>query len=67
VVFQEFRINYREKMPMVADEKSTDVKYLFEPKSVAVVGASDDENKFGYFLMKNLINFRYDGKIFPVF
>ena len=66
VVFQEFRINCGDKMPMVADEKPTDVKYLFEPKSVAVVGASDDENKFGYFLMKNLINFGYDGKIFPV-
>ena len=50
----------------MTNKKASDMKYLFEPKSVAVVGASDDETKFGYFLMKNLMNFGYNGKIYPV-
>ncbi|MCX6660391.1 MAG: CoA-binding protein [Candidatus Bathyarchaeota archaeon] len=42
------------------------VRSLFEPNSVAVVGASEDPTKFGYLLMKNLIELGYSGKIYPV-
>ncbi|MEM2942870.1 MAG: CoA-binding protein, partial [Candidatus Bathyarchaeia archaeon] len=42
------------------------VRSLFEPASVAVVGASDDPTKFGYLLMSNLLDFGYKGKIYPV-
>ena len=40
--------------------------FLFYPKSVAVIGASNKEGKIGNAIMKNLINFGFKGKIYPV-
>jgi len=42
------------------------LKCFFEPKSVAVVGASRNPLKFGHFLLKNLIDLGFKGKIHPV-
>jgi len=39
---------------------------VFSPKSIAVVGASDEEGTVGYSLMRNLIDMKFEGKIFPV-
>jgi acetate---CoA ligase (ADP-forming) len=39
---------------------------LFYPKSIAIVGASSKEKTLGWELMKNLLNFGYTGKIYPV-
>jgi len=39
---------------------------IFNPKSIAVVGASDEEGTVGHALMKNLIDLKFDGKIYPV-
>lgn len=39
---------------------------FFNPRSVAVIGASSDKNKIGYGILKNLIEGRYKGKIYPV-
>lgn len=39
---------------------------FFYPKSIAIVGASSKEKTLGWELMKNLLNFGYNGKIFPV-
>jgi acetyltransferase len=39
---------------------------IFNPKSVAVVGASDEEGTVGYTLMKNLTESKYEGKVYPV-
>ena len=39
---------------------------FFYPKSIAVVGASNNPRKFGYELMKNIIEGGYKGKIIPV-
>jgi acyl-CoA synthetase (NDP forming) len=43
-----------------------DIKYLFEPRSVAVLGASSKAGKLGNTLVSNLIFSKYKGKIFPV-
>jgi acetyltransferase len=43
-----------------------DLRAFFEPKSVAVVGASREPGRPGYTLLKNLISMGYKGKIFPV-
>jgi len=51
--------------PQTAEGKNA-IKSLFEPSSVAVVGASDDPAKFGYLLMSNLLELGYGGKIYPV-
>jgi len=39
---------------------------IFNPRSVAVIGASDNPGKLGSHVMKSLIQGRYPGKIYPV-
>ena len=39
---------------------------IFNPKSIAVIGASDKEGSVGYTLMKNLTELKYKGKVYPV-
>jgi acetyltransferase len=44
----------------------SDLEKLFNPKRIAVIGASDRKGSVGYALMDNLINSDYDGIVFPV-
>jgi acyl-CoA synthetase (NDP forming) len=39
---------------------------IFNPRSVAVIGASDNLGKLGFHVMKSLTQGRYPGRIFPV-
>ncbi len=39
---------------------------LFNPRSVAVVGVSESKDNLGRNIIKNLVNFGYQGKIYPV-
>jgi len=39
---------------------------LLEPKSIAVVGASSNPEKLGNVILRNLIEGKYQGKIYPV-
>ena len=39
---------------------------IFNPKSVAVIGASDEEGSVGYALMKNFTESGFTGHVFPV-
>jgi len=43
-----------------------DIRLLFEPKSIAVVGASRRKEAVGYAIMSNLVAGGYQGKIYPV-
>jgi acetyl coenzyme A synthetase (ADP forming)-like protein len=43
-----------------------DIKYLFEPESITVIGASQDKKKIGYTVFNNIISGGYKGKVFPV-
>jgi acetate---CoA ligase (ADP-forming) subunit alpha len=38
----------------------------FEPKSIAIIGASNDMSKLGAADLRKLVNFGYKGKIYPV-
>jgi acetyltransferase len=42
------------------------LKTLFEPASVAVIGASRTPRKVGYAVLNNLLKFNYRGRIYPV-
>ena len=42
------------------------LRKLFNPESVAIVGASTHEGKIGHILVKNLLTYDYPGKIFPI-
>jgi acetyltransferase len=39
---------------------------IFNPRSVAIIGASDEEGTVGYALMKNFTELGFEGKIYPV-
>jgi acetyltransferase len=42
------------------------IKYLFEPQSIAVIGASNDKGKIGNAVISNIIKGGYKNKIFPI-
>jgi acetyltransferase len=39
---------------------------IFKPKSIALIGASDEEGSIGYILLKNLTELGYTGRLYPV-
>jgi len=39
---------------------------IFNPKTVAIVGASDEEGTVGYALLKNFKELGFEGKVYPV-
>ncbi len=43
-----------------------DIKYLFEPRGVAIIGASRDQSKIGHKFVQNISASGYKGKIYPV-
>jgi acetyl-CoA synthetase (ADP-forming) len=48
------------------EKRWTAMEAIFNPKAVAVIGASDNPGKLGSHVMRSLIEGRYPGKIFPV-
>jgi acetyltransferase len=46
--------------------KDPDIKHLFEPRGVAVIGASQNPNKLGYWVVQNIVEGGYAGKVFPI-
>ncbi|MEA3558880.1 MAG: acetate--CoA ligase family protein [Candidatus Thermoplasmatota archaeon] len=47
-------------------ENGPDIKRFFEPRSVAVIGASSVVGKVGYKLMDNIISGNYKGGLYPI-
>ena len=43
-----------------------DLNKMFNPESVAVVGASNSEGKVGYIILNNIVNDGFKGNIYPV-
>jgi len=39
---------------------------IFSPKSIAIIGASEEKGSVGYTLMKNLTEGEYEGKVYPI-
>ncbi|MEO1784161.1 acetate--CoA ligase family protein [Thermodesulfobium sp. 4217-1] len=39
---------------------------FFKPKSIAIIGASSEEKKLGYAVLKNVIDGGYNGNIYPI-
>jgi acetyl coenzyme A synthetase (ADP forming)-like protein len=48
------------------DERLKKLKYVFSPRSVAIVGASQTPNKIGNVLMKNFIDGSFMGKLYAI-
>lgn len=43
-----------------------DLEKMFQPRSIAVVGASPEEGKVGNVIIKNILSLGYEGKVYPV-
>lgn len=43
-----------------------ELDYLFKPKSIAIIGASQKELSIGNVIIKNLLNYGYTGHIYPI-
>ncbi len=43
-----------------------DIQYLFQPRSIAVIGASRDTSKIGYKILDNILSGGYQGRVYPV-
>lgn len=50
----------------MSDKKDKNLEYLFNPKTIAVIGASRNYAKPGNIVIKNLLRSRFKGRIFPV-
>jgi|Deesub1362B_J571_1020462.scaffolds.fasta_scaffold00110_46 acetyl coenzyme A synthetase (ADP forming)-like protein len=42
------------------------MRRIFSPKGIAIIGASSDPTKLGYAVLKNLVESEFDGEIYPV-
>ncbi len=42
------------------------LELFFRPRGVAVIGASRDPQKLGHGVVRNLVNYGYDGPIYPI-
>jgi acyl-CoA synthetase (NDP forming) len=47
-------------------EKMNGLDYFFYPKSVAVIGASEEKNKVGHVIMENMIEAGFKGNLIPI-
>jgi len=43
-----------------------DIGYLFNPRGIAVIGASSDTRKIGYKILDNIISSDYTGGVYPI-
>ena len=50
----------------LSDPTAIPLEYLLNPRSIAIVGASSNPNKQGYCYVKQLLDFGFDGNIYPV-
>jgi acetyltransferase len=51
---------------MKTNPDAENMKYLFEPRSLGIIGASRDKKKIGHAVLKNVLAGGYAGKIYPV-
>jgi acetyltransferase len=51
---------------VVMQKEGREIRWLFEPRSVAVLGASPNPAKIGYKIVENLVSDHYAGRIFPI-
>lgn len=48
------------------NQRLENLRIVFEPKSIAFVGATETRGKWGFIIPNNLINGGYNGRLFPV-
>jgi len=48
------------------DNTKQDIKYLFEPQTIAVIGAARNPDKIGFKILQNILSGGYQGKVYPI-
>jgi acyl-CoA synthetase (NDP forming) len=51
---------------VISTINTNDLKYLFQPRSIAIIGASQDESKSGGMFLSSLLQDGYKGIIYPI-
>lgn len=51
---------------MIYYKEVINIKAFFNPKTVAIIGASRNPTKVGHVILKNFVSYGYKGKIFPI-
>ena len=51
---------------MPENKPFANIKYLFEPKSIAVIGASANKKKIGFKVVDNIKDSGYKGSVYPI-
>lgn len=65
-IFFQFSNLFIHEIEVLCGYMMGDIKRLFDPKSVALIGASEEEGSVGYTLMKNLLVGEEQRKVYPV-
>ena len=47
-------------------KNNPDIRLLFEPAGIAVIGASPNREKIGYKILDNIVSGGYAGRVYPV-
>ncbi|MFH1489515.1 MAG: acetate--CoA ligase family protein [Pseudomonadota bacterium] len=47
-------------------DQNQDIRYLFEPQTIAVIGAAREPSKIGYKVVNNILSGGYQGKVYPI-
>jgi predicted CoA-binding protein len=53
-------------LPLLLVYTYTMLSALFNPQSIAVIGASADLKKVGHAVLKNLLQYNYPGRLIPI-
>ncbi|MEM4729521.1 MAG: acetate--CoA ligase family protein [Thermoplasmata archaeon] len=53
-------------MRVVNSEPGSSLDHLFEPRAVAVIGASERPDKIGHKILANILSGGYRGKVYPI-
>ena len=48
------------------DMNMNGLEYILSPQSIAVIGATPQKGKIGHEVLRNLISYEFNGKVFPV-
>jgi acyl-CoA synthetase (NDP forming) len=58
----------KEELQEVTGRKGNNenLDFIFNPRTVAIIGASSQKGKWGYEIMRNLVEAKFSGKIFPI-
>jgi len=62
VIYRILNMNKKNKFEV----SKNSLNNFFNPKSIAIIGASSNEEKLGHSILKNILDYKYKGKVFPV-